>query len=151
MAIRPVWLVIVDYLHVFGARKLGVSNVILDKPGKLDREEWASMRDHPTMGAAILSRIAAFRSLSLIARDHHEKLDGSGYPQGLSGEQIGLETRIVTVADIFDALTADRPYRAAMPVLNALAIMEKDVGTALDADCFAALKRSLDRLETMAA
>ena len=146
---RKRWLVRAALLHDIG--KLGVSNVVLDKPGKLDPDEWAAMKDHPSMGAAILSRIEAFQDLSLIARDHHEKLDGSGYPQGLSGDQIGLETRIVTVADIFDALTADRPYRAAMPVLTALAIMEKDVGTALDADCFAALKRSLHRLETMAA
>jgi putative nucleotidyltransferase with HDIG domain len=146
---RKRWLVRAALLHDIG--KLGVSNEVLDKPGKLDADEWAAMKRHPTMGAAILSRIEVFKSLSLIARDHHEKLDGSGYPQGLSGEQIDLETRIVTVADIFDALTADRPYRAAMPTASALAIMNKDVGTALDGDCVAALTRALERLALQAA
>jgi putative nucleotidyltransferase with HDIG domain len=136
-------------LHDIG--KLGVSNEVLDKPGKLDPDEWAAVKNHPDMGAAILSRIKAFRSLALIARDHHEKLDGSGYPQGLSGDQIDLETRIVTVADIFDALTEDRPYRPAMTAADALALMAKDVGRALDPDCFAALVRSLDRLASKAA
>ena len=136
-------------LHDIG--KLGVSNEILDKPGKLNPDEWAAIKKHPDMGAAILFRIEAFRSLALIARDHHEKLDGSGYPRGLSGDQIDLDTRIVTVADIFDALTAERPYRPAMPATDALAILEKDVGTALDPDCFAALVRSLARLDSKAA
>ena len=136
-------------LHDIG--KLGVSNEILDKPGKLDPAEWAAVKRHPDMGAAILFRIEAFQGLAKIARDHHEKLDGSGYPRGLSGDRIDLETRIVTVADIFDALTAERPYRAAMPAADALAIMEKDVGTALDPGCFAALVRSLRRLDSKAA
>lgn len=147
--VRKRWLVRAALLHDIG--KLGVSNEILDKPGKLDPAEWIAMKNHPTMGAAILSRIKAFRGLALIARDHHEKLDGSGYPQGLSGDQIDLETRIVTVADIFDALTAERPYRAAMPTADALAIMAKDVGKQLDPDCFAALVRSLQRLEAKVA
>ncbi|MDE1991956.1 MAG: HD-GYP domain-containing protein [Rhizobiaceae bacterium] len=145
---RKRWLVRGALLHDIG--KLGISNEILDKPSKLDPDEWAAMKTHPSLGAKILSRIEAFSGLASIARDHHEKLDGSGYPRGISGNDLDLETRIVTVADIFDALTADRPYREAMPTSKALAIMVRDVGTALDPDCYFALMRSLNRLTTKA-
>lgn len=148
-ATRKRWLVRAALLHDFG--KLGVSNEILDKPGKLDAEEWTAIKRHPVMGAEILSRIDAFRGLATIARDHHEKLDGSGYPHGVSGDAIDFETRIVTVADIFDALTADRPYRPAMSTERALAIMAADVGTAIDPVCFDALARSVERLNLAAA
>ncbi|MGC2087551.1 MAG: HD-GYP domain-containing protein [Bradyrhizobium sp.] len=144
------WLKRAALLHDIG--KLGVSNAILDKPGKLDDAEWAAMRMHPVHSEAILSRISAFSELAPIASAHHERLDGKGYPRGLSGEQIGLETRIITAADIFDALTADRPYRAAMPITKALAIMSDMVGTQIDAECFAALRHGLGRIdETLAA
>jgi HD-GYP domain-containing protein (c-di-GMP phosphodiesterase class II) len=128
-------------LHDIG--KLGVSNQILDKPGKLDDAEWAAIRHHPALGEIILSRIDAFSELSRVAGAHHERLDGKGYPRGISASAIDLDTRIITTADIFDALTAERPYRAAMPVSRAFEIMKGDVGTAIDADCFAALRRSL--------
>ncbi len=101
-------------LHDIG--KLGVSNQILDKPGKLDEEEWTAIRSHPALSEAILSKIGAFRDLSRIAGSHHERLDGKGYPRGLTHADICIETRILTAADIFDALTAERPYRAAMSV-----------------------------------
>ena len=136
-------------LHDLG--KLGVSNQILDKNGKLTDEEWASVRRHPAQSQMILSRIAAFQDLARIAGDHHERLDGKGYPRGITGDDISLETRIITVADIFDALTADRPYRAAMPVSKALEILRADVGTAVDGRCFAALERAMARLEQAAA
>ena len=87
------------------------------------------------------------RDLAAIAGAHHERLDGKGYPRGLAGDEIALETRIITTADIFDALTADRPYRAAMPVTKALAIMSEMVGTPIDADCFAALRAGLGRAD----
>ncbi|NVD39119.1 HD-GYP domain-containing protein [Ensifer sp. HO-A22] len=146
---RKRWLVRGALLHDIG--KLGVSNEVLDKPAKLDPQEWAAMKSHPDLGAGILERIDAFRRLATIARNHHEKLDGSGYPQGLSGGELDLETRIVTVADIFDALTADRPYRAAMPASKALAIMAADVGVGLDPACYDALTRALQGLEAKAA
>jgi HD-GYP domain-containing protein (c-di-GMP phosphodiesterase class II) len=142
---RRRWLKRAALLHDIG--KLGVSNAILDKPDKLDDAEWQVMRMHSAHSEAILSRISAFSELAPIAGAHHERLDGKGYPNGLSGDQIGLETRIITVADIFDALTADRPYRAAMPVTKALAIMAGMVGTQIDADCFAALRRALGRVD----
>ncbi|HEV7369485.1 HD-GYP domain-containing protein [Arenibaculum sp.] len=128
-------------LHDIG--KLGVSNLILDKPGKLDEAEWVAMRDHARLSEAILSRIGAFEELARIGGAHHERLDGKGYPRGLTAERICLATRVVTTADVFDALTADRPYRAAMPVADALAIMEREVGTAFDPVCFDALRRAL--------
>ena len=110
------------------------------------------MRIHAEHSEAILSRIGAFSELAPIAGAHHERLDGEGYPRGLSGDQICLETRIITTADIFDALTADRPYRAAMPITKALAIMSGMVGTQIDADCFTALSRALGRIDgTLAA
>ncbi|UDL91357.1 HD domain-containing protein [Mesorhizobium sp. PAMC28654] len=136
-------------LHDIG--KLGVSNQILDKPDRLDEAEWAAVRHHPALGEIILSRIGAFQELSRIAGSHHERLDGKGYPRGLKGDAIDLDTRIVTTADIFDALTAERPYRAAMPVSKALEIMAGDVGSALDPSCFEALRRALLHLEKIAA
>jgi putative nucleotidyltransferase with HDIG domain len=139
------WLKRAALLHDIG--KLGVSNTILDKPGKLDDEEWVVMKKHTTLGEMILSRIAAFKDLAAIAGGHHERLDGKGYPRGLRDEQISFEIRIVTTADIFDALTAERPYRAAMPVGKALSIMADMVGTALDPRCFDALKRAIKRVE----
>jgi HD-GYP domain-containing protein (c-di-GMP phosphodiesterase class II) len=142
---RRRWLKRGALLHDIG--KLGVSNSILDKPGKLDPAEWDAVRLHPAHTTTILSRIAAFRDLARMAGAHHERLDGKGYPEGLSGDQIPLETRVMTVADIFDALTADRPYRAGMPVGQALAILEKDVGTGVDAECLAGLKGALAELD----
>lgn len=138
---RRRWLQRGAALHDLG--KLGVSNTILDKPGKLDEDEWVQMRLHAVHTEAILSRIGAFSELARISAAHHERLDGAGYPKGLKGDAIALETRIITVADIFDALVADRPYRAAMPVGQALDIMARMVGTALDPLCFEALREAV--------
>ena len=140
------WLRRAALLHDIG--KLGVSNMVLDKPGKLDAEEMEHVREHASNTELILSRIAAFAKLAPIAAAHHERLDGSGYPKRLIGDQIAVESRILAVADIFDALTAERPYRAAWPIPKALAVMEPDVGRAIDAQCFAALKRALKRVES---
>jgi HD-GYP domain-containing protein (c-di-GMP phosphodiesterase class II) len=102
---------------------------------------------HAAHSETILSRIAAFRDLAAVAGAHHERLDGKGYPLGLQGDAITLETRIITTADIFDALTADRPCRAAMPVSKALAILTEMAGTAVDPDCLQALRRALRRVD----
>jgi HD-GYP domain-containing protein (c-di-GMP phosphodiesterase class II) len=142
---RRRWLKRAALLHDIG--KLGVSNSILDKPGKLDGEEWAAMQKHTTLGEMILARIAAFADISAIAGGHHERLDGKGYPRGLMSDRISLEIRIVTTADIFDALTADRPYRSAMPVDKALAVMRDMIGTQLDPVCFDALQQAIKRMD----
>jgi HD-GYP domain-containing protein (c-di-GMP phosphodiesterase class II) len=135
---RQRWLRRAALLHDVG--KLGVSNAILDKRSALDADEWASVRLHAVYTEQILGRISHFAELARISAAHHEKLDGTGYPRGLRGEEIALETRIITTADIFDAITAERPYRSATPVDRALAIMRSHVGTAIDPDCFAALE-----------
>lgn len=146
---RRRWIRRAALLHDIG--KLGVSNSVLDKNGKLDEAEWAAIKRHPELGRTILSKIAALRDLARVAGDHHERLDGKGYPLGITAPEIDRDTRIVTAADIFDALTADRPYRKAMPVSQAIAIMESDLHTAIDPDCFAALKRGFIRMEGVAA
>ena len=143
------WLKRGALLHDVG--KLGVSNSVLDKAGALDRDEWDAVRQHAQYTETILGRINAFAGLAKIAGAHHERLDGTGYPHGLRGDEIGIETRIITTADIFDAITAERPYRGAIPIPQALAMMEKTVGSALDANCFEALKTAVARLPLQAA
>ncbi|MBC7280936.1 HD-GYP domain-containing protein [Hoeflea sp.] len=139
------WLRRAALLHDLG--KLGVSNQVLDKPGKPDADEWASIRRHPAQSEAILRRVHAFHDIAPIAAAHHERLDGKGYPYGLKGDEICLEARILTVADVFDALSAERPYRAAMPISRALAILDADAGTGFDPACIAALRSGLARLD----
>ena len=146
---RRRWLARGALLHDIG--KLAISNSILDKPAKLDEAEFAAIKSHPVHSENILKSISVFADLAAVAGGHHERLDGKGYPRGLKGDKITLETRIVTVADIFDALTADRPYRAAMPVSQALCIMQKDVGSSIDGTCFAALQAALARADAAAA
>lgn len=130
-------------LHDIG--KLGVSNNVLDKPGKLDDEEWIQMRRHSEFSEQILSKISAFSDVALIGGAHHERLDGKGYPRGLNASDIPMEVRIVSTADVFDALTADRPYRAAMPIAKALSILWEGAGQSHDPICIEALERALDR------
>lgn len=146
---RRRWIKRAALLHDIG--KLGVSNTVLDKPGKLDADERAQMQRHAEYSEAILSRISVFRELAPIASAHHEKLDGSGYPKCLKGDEIKLESRILAVADVFDALTADRPYRSAMSVGKAIQIMAQEVGTSYDPDCFNALLNSLQKTGLQAA
>ncbi len=129
-------------LHDVG--KLGVSNTILDKPGKLDDAEWTVMRDHAARTAQILGRIEVFSNMALIASAHHERLDGRGYPLGLDARELSMETRIISVADIFDALTADRPYRAAMPIEKAMGILDAESGGALDGDLITELRDAVE-------
>jgi putative nucleotidyltransferase with HDIG domain len=128
-------------LHDIG--KLGVSNRILDKPGKLDAEEWAVMRRHPTWTLEILRRIPAFAGLAEVAANHHEKLDGSGYARGLDAAALTPAARILAVADVAEALSAERPYRAALDAGEVLDIMRRDAGPRLDAGVFAALEEVL--------
>ncbi len=128
-------------LHDLG--KLGVSNLILDKRGRLDATEWAEIRRHPELTERILARIPPFRSFAVDAGAHHERLDGRGYHRGLSGEQLGWMPRILAVADVFEALTADRPYRAGVAPGDALDVMRADVGTAFSPEHFAALESSV--------
>lgn len=142
---RRRWLRRGALLHDVG--KLGVSNSILDKPGKLDQDEWIQVQNHARFTEEILGRIGAFAELAKVAGAHHERLDGKGYPYGRKAEDISLDTRIITTADIFDAITAERPYRGATPIAKTLAIMEESVNTAIDERCFEALKQAVVMLE----
>ena len=117
-------------LHDVG--KLGVSEEVLAKPGRLDEEELAQIREHPKLGARILLRIAALRGALPYVLYHHERWDGAGYPTGRAGEQIPLEARVLAVADAFDAMTSDRPYRPALDREDALAEVARCAGTQFD-------------------
>ena len=116
-------------LHDIG--KLGVSNAILDKNGPMTPEERERMELHPRYTLEILQRVSAFSGFAWTAALHHEKLDGSGYPFGLTGDALDQPSRILVVADIYDALTSDRPYRRGMQEPAAMAILEQDRGTKL--------------------
>ncbi len=122
--------------------KLGVSNSILEKPGKLDNDEWQSLRLHPYHTWKVLNKISGFHELSEVAASHHEKLDGKGYFRGLTGDRMSLESRILVIADIFDALSAKRPYRDALPNEKVFEIMRQDTPHALDPMCLDALEQS---------
>ena len=114
--------------------KIGIADHILSKPGSLNDEEWAVMRKHPEFGAEIIGDNASsiLRMARIVALAHHEKWDGSGYPLGLSGENIPLAARIVAIADVFDALTTMRPYKEAWSVDDAIADLQKDAGSHFD-------------------
>lgn len=118
-------------LHDLG--KIGVPEHILRKPGPLTQEEWAVMRRHPVTGSQIVAPIESFAEGALIVRHHHEREDGSGYPDGLSGETIPLGARVVAVADVYDALTSERPYRRALTHAEALERLTAEAGRTLDA------------------
>ena len=124
-------------LHDIG--KVGISNRILDKAGPLDALERAAVERHPEYTWEILGRVTAFASFAWQAATHHEKLDGTGYPFRLTGDALDLPSRLMVVADIYEALTADRPYRPGMPHERALSILHAERGTKLDGDCIDAL------------
>lgn len=124
-------------LHDLG--KIGVPTNILRKPGPLTSAEFEVMKLHSPRGWQVARRSAMLAAVAPFIRAHHERLDGTGYPDGLRGEQIPLEARIIAVADVWDALTCDRPYRRAMPPDEAAAIVWKESGTKLDARCVSAL------------
>ena len=124
-------------LHDVG--KIGIDDAILKKPAALTDEEFLVMKQHPQKGYKIMSQIPAMRDFLPGMYMHHEMLDGRGYPQGLSGDQIPLQARIISVADTFDAMTTDRPYQRAMKFEEALGLIKKFVGTRYDALVVAAL------------
>jgi HD-GYP domain-containing protein (c-di-GMP phosphodiesterase class II) len=129
-------------LHDIG--KLAISNRILDKPGKLTDAEFAKVKQHPLVTQQILDRVPGFSELSPLASAHHERLDGSGYPHGLTAAELTVPMRVLAVADVYEALTAERPYRHAYNPERALEIMRVEVPWRLDQDAMAALEQVLE-------
>ncbi len=116
--------------------KIGIPDKVLLKPGKLEGEEWTKMQTHVEVGASILSGSDSklMQLAEEIARTHHEKYDGTGYPNGLKGEEISIEGRIVPICDVFDALTSVRPYKKAWTVEDAVELLKKEKGKHFDPD-----------------
>jgi putative nucleotidyltransferase with HDIG domain len=126
-------------LHDIG--KIGVPEAVLGKQGALTDDEWALMRRHPVIGAQIVAPFDFLATAAPLIRHHHERADGSGYPDGLRGEAIPSGACIIAVADVYDALTSDRPYRAALSPQRALEYLSAEAGRTLDARVVAAFLR----------
>jgi putative nucleotidyltransferase with HDIG domain len=119
-------------LHDVG--KIGIPDAVLNKPGPLDDEEWASMRQHPEIGVRIVDPIGFSPVATDVILSHHERWNGGGYPHGLAGDEIPISARAFSVADAFDAMTSDRPYRAAMLKEEAMDVIRLDSGSRFDPD-----------------
>jgi PAS domain S-box-containing protein/putative nucleotidyltransferase with HDIG domain len=130
-------------LHDIG--KIGTYDVILDKPKSLTREEFNLINMHPARGVEILKPIYQLRHLLPIIKHHHERIDGRGYPEGLKGDEIPLPARIICVADSYDSMTSDRPYRTALEKEHAIAELRRNSGTQFDPDVVEAFLRSVHR------
>jgi putative nucleotidyltransferase with HDIG domain len=135
-------------LHDIG--KLGVPEYIISKPGRLTPEEFEKMKTHTVVGAEIVERIRFPYPVAPIVRSHHEKWDGTGYPDGLSGERIPIGARILSAVDCLDALASDRQYRRALPLHEAIKIVESESGKAFDPKVVAILARRYIELEHLA-
>ncbi len=129
-------------LHDIG--KLAVSNRILDKPSALTASEYVRIKEHPLFTRWVLERVSCFEALAAPASGHHERLDGSGYPSGLGAGDLTLPMRVLAVADVYEALTATRPYRPALTEDEALETIRRDVPRRLDADAYEALEMVID-------
>ena len=119
-------------LHDIG--KVGISLTILDKPGALDDDEYNMIKKHPSMGARILEPIASYKDIIPMVLQHHERYDGKGYPGGLSGDEIDIGARILAVADVYDALKSDRPYREGWAVERVVDLITEEAGRQFDPD-----------------
>jgi HD-GYP domain-containing protein (c-di-GMP phosphodiesterase class II) len=129
-------------MHDIG--KLGIPTQVLEKHSPLDESEWILMRTHPEMGLTLLDRAGQSSREVLAVLYHHERLDGSGYPYGLKAESIPIEARIVAVADTYDALTSNRPYRHACSQAEARRVLIEEAGSRLDSRAVSALFDALD-------
>jgi putative nucleotidyltransferase with HDIG domain len=134
-------------LHDIG--KLAVSNSILDKPGKLTAAEFETVQEHPGLSRRILERVGAFREVAILAGEHHERLDGSGYPFKLSAADMTMESRIIGVADVYGALSENRPYRGGLGLDEIVSIMKQELPHRLDPDCFDALVAGVSKQQTV--
>jgi putative two-component system response regulator len=129
-------------LHDVG--KIGISEAILRKPGSLTKKEWAEVREHPAIGARVVQSMRLARQIVPIVRSHHERWDGRGYPDGLKGEEIPIEARIVALVDAYDAMSTERSYRTALPPEVIRTELEQNAGKQFDPDLTALLLRLLE-------
>jgi len=130
-------------LHDVG--KLAVPNEILQKPGALTDEEFDAIKQHPELGSELVRELGFSAQVSRLVLDHHERLDGSGYPRGLGAPDLDIETRILAVCDVFDALLSKRVYRDAWRLDDALELISREAGTKFDPACVDALERVIGR------
>lgn len=135
-------LVLSAQMHDIG--KIGLPPYILTKPGALTEDEWVQMKQHPGKGFDIVGRVKGLDTIAKVIRHHHERFDGSGYPDKLAGEAIPIEARIISAADTFDALTSERPYRRMLGIEEAKAELRRVAGTQLDPNCVDTLIRLLE-------
>ncbi len=138
-------LALAGQLHDVG--KVAIPETILQKPAALTAEEWDVMRTHPAVGADVVSRIPALRPLAPVIRAHHERWDGQGYPDQLTGEAIPLGARILAVADAYQTMIVDRPYQPARPPAGALAELRRCAGSQFDPQVVDVLLRLLPQRE----
>ncbi len=124
--------------------KIGIADAILQKPAKLTDDEFEIMKTHASLGHSILYAAELFDESRWVLH-HHERVDGRGYPDGLAGNDIPLESRIIFVADTFEAMTSDRPYHRGRPESEALEELRRHAGTQFDPQCVGALRRVLRR------
>jgi len=136
------------YLHDLG--KIGIPDPVLRKPGRFDEHEWATIRGHSLIGYRILEPLNIDTRIKLAVKHAHERWDGSGYPDGLAGTQIPIHARILTVADAFEAMTSDRPYRPARPLSQAIGELQRHAGTQFDPEVVRAFLAWLARPEPRA-
>jgi putative nucleotidyltransferase with HDIG domain len=134
-------------LHDVG--KIGVREAVLDKPGPLDPDEYAHVREHVRIGLEILAPMPGLGPVLAFIGDHHERIDGSGYPRGVAGEAISIGGRIIAAADTFDALTSRRAYRDARSEQDTVAFMAGLVGRSLFPDVFDALRRTIEQRQAL--
>jgi HD-GYP domain-containing protein (c-di-GMP phosphodiesterase class II) len=135
---------VVAAARVHDLGKISTPDAILRKPAPLDDDEWQVMREHPGVGAEILSRLPMYKVHARLVGSHHERLDGDGYPHRLGGKALPLGAQILAVADAYDAMTSDRPYRRAMPAAVAVSRLLEAAGTQFNLAVVHALARSLD-------
>jgi hypothetical protein len=144
MSEDEIWTVgLVAKLHDIG--KVAIPDAVLRKPGKLTEEEWVLMKQHPIIGADVVSRIPTLQAAAPGIRGHHERWDGNGYPDGLAGDRIPLAARIITVADSYNAMTTTRPYRTARSHAEAMQELRAGCGSQFDPQIIAAVERLFDQ------
>lgn len=143
LGMDPHWLRVGAYLHDIG--NSGLPGTVLGKAGPLDEQEWDMVREHPVVGDKIIADLDFPAEVSPMVRNHHEHWDGTGYPDGLREEEIPAAARLMSIADIFDALTSNRSFRAAYTVSEALDIMQQEAGRIIDPDMFTKFRALIER------